>query len=68
MNEPGKLSDNMTDLTVHRGYLLLNMAGAVENLTDEGVCGLLMRFMDCIVLEQEEATKVYLNETKATVH
>lgn len=47
------------DPTVGRGYLLLNMAGAVVNMgdTNDAVSSLLHRYMDCIVQEQEHSTQ-----------
>jgi|TARA_R110002074_G_scaffold200080_7_gene367991 hypothetical protein len=49
-----------TDMLVERGYLLLHLAGMIEQIDDDAMKSRLLKYSDCIVQEQEQATEEYL--------
>ncbi len=55
------------DPTLARGYLLINLAGAIEQVQDTAARGILLRYMECIIQEQEKITGDFVS-TKRIIH
>ena len=58
------------DMTVERGHILIGCANYANGIADLAIKSLLIRYMDCIVKEQESCTAEVCGETppKVTVH
>ena len=58
------------DMTVERGHILIGCANYANGIEDLAIKTLLVRYMDCIIKEQEHITAEVLGEStpKATVH